>query len=70
MTQPIKLKAVVVLKRAIADERRDAKQRVERYEALTKKTKYYHRGSGPACTSAKIDQARRNVENSVVSKVL
>lgn len=70
MTQPIKPKAVVVLKRAIADERRDAKQRVERYEALTKKMKNYQRGAGPAQTSAEFDQWRRDVETYVAIKLL
>lgn len=70
MTDPTKSKAIVVLKRAIADERRSARQRVKRYEALTEKMTNYQQGNGPAPTSEEFDQWRADVEARVALKLM
>lgn len=70
MTQPTKSKSIIVLKRAIAEERREAKLRIQRYKALTKKMNHYQQGTGPAPTSAEFDQWREDVETYVALKLV
>ncbi|MEO7953382.1 MAG: hypothetical protein ABIR35_04705 [Polaromonas sp.] len=70
MTQPTQSKAIGVLKRAIAEERREAKQRIQRYKVLTKKMNKYQQGTGPAPTSEDFDQWRADVETYVAIKLV
>ena len=70
MTQPTTSQAIAVLQLAIAEERRQAKQRAQRYKSLTRKMNRYQQGTGPAPTSAEFDQWRAAVETVVALKLV
>ena len=70
MTQPTESASISVLKRAIAEERFQAKKRAQRYKSLTKKMNKYQQGTGPAPTSAEFDQWRVDVESFVALKLV
>lgn len=70
MSQPTPSKSILVLKHAIAEERREAQQRVQRYKALTKKMNKYQQGTGPAPSNEEFDQWRADVETFVALKLV
>ena len=70
MTKKTEPKVLATLKRAIVDERREARVRLVRYKALTKKMKNYQQGIGPAPTLDEFEQWRKDVNDYVAINML